>query len=70
VTPDTEDRLRAVEQSISTHEAVCAERYEHILKAHEQFHDKLESTTSVLVKIGLALLGGMAMIFAKLVVHL
>lgn len=70
MTADTEERLRAVEQSISTHEAVCAERYEHIVKVHEQFHDKLESTTSVLVKIGLALCGGMAMILAKLVVHL
>ena len=70
MTPDTEDRLRAVEQTLSTHEAVCAERYEYIVKAHEHFHKKLESTTSVLVKIGLALCGGMAMIFAKLVVHL
>lgn len=67
---DNEMRLRAVEQTISTHEAVCAERYKGIIDTHADIRSDLKSTKALLIKIGLALLGGMAMILAKLVAHL
>lgn len=56
------DRLRKVEMSQSTHEAVCAERYAGIR------HD-INSITKILKQVGLALIAGMAAILAKLVFH-
>jgi hypothetical protein len=67
---DNEARLRTVEQTISTHEAVCAERYQGIISTHADIRSDLKATKSLLTKIGLALMGGMALILSKLVFHL
>jgi hypothetical protein len=63
------DRLRKVEMSQGTHEAVCAERYTGILNTHAEIKSDLASTKKALINIGLALLGGMAMIMARLLFH-
>jgi hypothetical protein len=67
---DNEARLRTVEQTISTHEAVCAERYQGIISTHADIRHDLKATKALLIKIGLALMGGMALILSKLVFHL
>jgi hypothetical protein len=59
---DTDERLRTVEQHLSTHEAVCAERY-------GQIKADFASLNSIVRYVGYALLGGMATILAKLVFH-
>jgi hypothetical protein len=57
---NTDERLRAVEQHLFTHEAVCAERY-------GQIKADFASLNSIVRYVGYALLGGMATILAKLV---
>ena len=64
---NTDERLRAVEQHLSTHEAVCAERYNGIITNQTDIRSDLKATKTLLINIGLALLGGMALIMAKLV---
>jgi hypothetical protein len=59
---EVEERLRNVEQHLSTHEAVCAERY-------GQIKADFASLNSIVRYVGYALLGGMATILAKLVFH-
>ncbi len=59
----SEDRLRVVEQRVETHEAVCAQRYQQIVK-------DLESLNSIVRWVGTGLIGGMAFILVKLVTHL
>lgn len=56
------DRLRKVEMAQGTHEAVCAERYAGI-------RSDINSITKILKQVGIGLLGGMALILAKLVFH-
>ena len=67
VTEGFDDRLREVELSnqrntdrISSHEDICAVRYQGI-------NDSLASMRSVLLKIGFLLLTGMAGVLVKLV---
>jgi hypothetical protein len=62
-----DERLRAVEQTLSTHEAVCAERYNGIIANQTDIRSDLKATKTLLINIGLALLVGMALIMAKLV---
>jgi hypothetical protein len=57
-----EERLREVELQISTHEAVCAERYAGILAAHKSMTEKSDYTNRLLIGLGVSLLGGMAVI--------
>lgn len=64
-----EARMRVVEQTMSTHEAVCAERYAGIISTHADIRSDLKATKSLLTKIGLALMGGMALILANLLFH-
>ena len=66
---ESEERLRTVEQTLSTHEAVCAERYNGIIANQTDIRSDLKATKTLLINIGLALLGGMALIMAKLVFH-
>lgn len=63
---DVEERLRGVEQQITTHEAVCAERYAGILRSTSEMQGDIAGVTRLLQKIGLALLAGMAGILVKL----
>lgn len=62
-----EDRLRTVEMQITTHEAVCAERYQGILKTAEDMKHGLHATNKLITKVGLAVLTGMAGVLLKLV---
>jgi len=64
--PEVFERLRTVEQQINTHEAVCAERYAGILASSNAMKNDVQALNKLLVKIGLALLGGMAAILVKL----
>jgi hypothetical protein len=66
---EIENRLRAVESHLTTHEAVCAERYSGIILNQTDIRSDLKATKTLLINIGLALLGGMALIMAKLVFH-
>lgn len=59
------DRLRKVEMQIGTHEAVCAERYKAIVDQHYSIKADQSKTNSLLVSIGIALLGGMAVLLAR-----
>ena len=65
--PDFDDRLRGVEQQITTHEAVCAERYAGILRSTAEMQADVHGLNKLLIKIGLTLLAGMAGILGKLV---
>lgn len=65
--PEVFERLRTVEQQINTHEAVCAERYDGILKTSAEVKKDMETVNRLLIQIGLALIAGMAAILAKLV---
>jgi hypothetical protein len=49
---------------------VCAERYQGIISTHADIRHDLKATKALLIKIGLALMGGMALILSKLVFHL
>ena len=61
------DRLRKVEMQIGTHEAVCAERYNGILKAGEETREALTIMQKLLVKVGLGLISVMGAVLIKLV---
>jgi len=77
--PDTwPARLRKVESDISSHEAVCAERYERLRHDHlalrdaitsnsKEFGKRVDAIQHLLVKIAFALMTGMAGILATLV---
>ena len=64
-----EDRLRLVEKQIDTHEAVCAERYNGILKSTEIMQKDFGRLSSLLIKVGFVLIVGMAGILSKLIFH-
>jgi len=66
---ELDTRLRAVESHLTTHEAVCAERYNGIMANQTDIRSDLKGTKTLLINIGLTLLGGMALIMAKLVFH-
>jgi len=63
------NRLRVVESQITTHEAVCAERYAGILKANSDIKSNMKTLTITLIGMGVAIMGGMATILAKIVFH-
>ena len=63
------NRLRLVESQITTHEAVCAERYAGILKANADIKSNMNTLTNTLIGLGSALLAGMATILTKMVFH-
>ena len=77
--PDTwPARLRKVESDFSSHEAVCAERYERLRHDHlalrdaitsnsKEFGKRVDAIQHLLVKIAFALMTGMAGILATLV---
>ena len=52
---------------IGTHEAVCAERYNGILKSGVETKEALDKMNSLAVKVGLLLIAGMSGILVKLV---
>lgn len=64
---DMELRLRIVEKQINTHEAVCAERYNNILKNSEIAQKDFSRISGWLLRIGFVLIVGMAGILTKLV---
>jgi hypothetical protein len=60
------DRLRIVETQVTTHEAVCAERYAGIIKTNSEIKGNISTLTVTLVGMGIAIIGGMATILAKI----
>lgn len=66
---EMDNRLRIVEKQVDTHEAVCAERYKSILTTHSEIKHSMAKSDALLIKIGLALMGGMALILGKMVLH-
>ncbi len=77
--PDTwPSRLRKVESDLSSHEAVCAERYERLRDDHkglrlsiatyrDDMNKRVDAIQALLLKIAFALLTGMAGILATMV---
>lgn len=77
--PDTwSARLRKVESEFTSHEAVCAERYQRLRDDHlalrdtiasngREFGKRVDGIQHLLIKIAFALLTGMAGILATLV---
>jgi len=63
---DTEMRLRTVETNLTTHEAVCAERYYHILEDLKTVKHNMSATNRIILGIGLALMAGMATILTEI----
>lgn len=57
---EIEVRLRDVETKMSTHEAICSERYNRILEGASHLADELKSTNALIRTVGLLLLAGMA----------
>lgn len=64
-----EERLRNVEAQISTHEAVCAERYRQINDNFALLNRIVQKATLGIFFGGFTLICGMAAIFIKLLVH-
>jgi hypothetical protein len=64
---EMDSRLRAVEQQLNTHEAVCAERYQGIIANTARLAEDFARMNGLLTKVGLGLMVGMAGILAKLV---
>lgn len=62
-----ENRLREVETKLAAHEAVCAERYEGIRRDFAVFTTEMRDFKSLINKVSLLLVCGMAGILAKLV---
>jgi hypothetical protein len=56
------DRLRKAEMQISTHEAVCVQRYEAILATHSDIKREIGSINKLIRTIGYGIMGGMALI--------
>lgn len=65
---EMEDRMRIMESTVSTHEAVCAERYTGIINTHKEIKRDMDKLHGLLIKGILTLLGGMAAILVKLLV--
>jgi len=66
---EVEERLRNVEAQISTHEAVCAERYRQINENFALLNRIVQKATVGIFFGGFTLICGMAAIFIKLLVH-
>jgi hypothetical protein len=66
---EVEERLRNVEAQISTHEAVCAERYRQINENFTVLNRIVHKATTGIFFGGFTLICGMAAIFIKLLVH-
>jgi hypothetical protein len=64
---DIYDRLRIVEGKQMTHEAVCAERYENIMKMAGEMKDDFKGLNGRLIALGILIMSGMAGILIKLV---
>lgn len=64
-----DERLRNVEAQISTHEAVCAERYRQINENFALLNRIVQKATVGIFFGGFTLICGMAAIFIKLLVH-
>ena len=62
-----ENRLREVETKLAAHEAVCAERYEGIRRDFAVFTNEMRDFKSLVNKVSLLLIAGMASILVKLV---
>ena len=60
-------RLRDVESKVTTHEAVCAERYQQIVDGAKNMRDELASTNQLIRVVALMLLTGMAGVLISLV---
>jgi hypothetical protein len=65
---DVEGRLRAVESHLTTHEAVCAERYRQINDNFALLNRIVQKATIGIFFGGFTLICGMAAIFIKLLV--
>jgi hypothetical protein len=65
---EVEERLRNVEAQISTHEAVCAERYRQINDNFALLNRIVQKATIGIFFGGFTLICGMAAIFIKLLV--
>jgi hypothetical protein len=55
-----DDRIRKLEIQVSTHEAVCAERYTNINKTMAEMKSATNTTNTWLITVGIALIAGMA----------
>ena len=80
VEDSVDTRLREVEMGLNTHEAVCVERYNNILGTHQQIkksmddsneriEDRIDKSDSLLKKVAIGLLAGMAAILAHQIFH-
>jgi hypothetical protein len=65
----SEDRFRAVEMQITTHEAVCAERYIQINNNFSILNKIVQSAIVAVFVVGFALICGMTNILVKLTFH-
>lgn len=54
---------------LNTHEAVCAERYNNIIETHNQIKKGMARSDALIIKIGLAIMGGMALILLSQLFH-
>lgn len=61
------ERIHRVETQISTHEAVCAERYQNILATSSDLKQSLKIINGQMLSVGLLLLCGMAGILGQMV---
>jgi hypothetical protein len=59
------DRLRGVEIKQSAHEAVCAERYEGILRTAARMESGISSNNRILLTLGILLVSTMAGVLVK-----
>ena len=66
---EVEERLRNVEAQISTHEAVCAERYRQINENFAILNRIVQKATVGIFFGGFTLICGMAAIFIQILVH-
>lgn len=57
---EIEARLRDVETKMTTHEAICSERYRQIIEGASRLADELKGTNALIRTVGLLLVAGMA----------
>jgi hypothetical protein len=60
------DRLRGVEIKLGSHEAVCAERYEGILRTAARMEKSITSNNRILITLGILLISTMAGVLVKI----
>jgi hypothetical protein len=62
-----ESRVRILETQVTTHEAVCAERYAHIASTSAGLQTNFTELRNLITKVALLLIAGMGGILATVV---